>query len=94
MFFAHDSKNENGFGGNSFVLPMRDGTTRVIKGPWSSREGVLHQFGMPHCVPVEFDLVRHFVRLDVLKPIASKYNIGFEVEWPLGENDGPYYKVR
>src|SRR2546423_1221540 len=37
-FLLHDSRNERGFGGSTYTLKMFDGSTRMIKGPWSSNE--------------------------------------------------------
>ena len=39
----HDPGNENGFGGRAFTLEMQNGTTRRIKGPWSSNSGVVNR---------------------------------------------------
>lgn len=41
-FFAHNKKDENGYGGRVFDITMEDGETRKIKGPWSSRPGVFN----------------------------------------------------
>jgi hypothetical protein len=46
-FFAHNPHNEHGFGGSKFELKLTDGSTRIIKGPWSSRTEVLNRY-FPH----------------------------------------------
>lgn len=43
-FFAHNPNAENGFGGATFELTMRDGSVRTIKGPWSSRASVINEY--------------------------------------------------
>lgn len=42
--FAHSEDNETGFGGAIFALRMRNGETRMIKGPWSSRASVVNEY--------------------------------------------------
>lgn len=47
-FMFHDPLCETGFGGAVFKLPMKDGSIREIKGPWSSRAGALEDLiGIP-----------------------------------------------
>lgn len=48
-FYAHSPRNERGYGGRVFKLIMEDGTTKEIKGPWSSRAGAMNRY-FPHCV--------------------------------------------
>jgi len=50
-FMSHASNNERGYGGSVFKLKMKDGTTREVKGPWSSRAGAMNLY-FPHCVDV------------------------------------------
>lgn len=46
-FFYHNPKNEHGYGDRTFNLTMRDGTERVVKGPWSSNNSWIRQlFGV------------------------------------------------
>ena len=51
QFFAHSPNNERGYGGREFSLTMTDGSTRKIKGPWSSRAGAMNCH-FPHSVDV------------------------------------------
>lgn len=55
-FLYHDPNDETGFYGGVFTLRVRndDGTieTREIKGPWSSRSGVMNREGFGPCVEV------------------------------------------
>lgn len=61
-FVAHNAKDETGFGGHVFHLPLEDGTIEEVKGPWSSRSGVFNNQGFTQCRevaitddPKEFD---------------------------------------
>lgn len=40
-FFLHNPRRETGFGGSVFHIVMEDGSKRDVKGPWSSRAGVM-----------------------------------------------------
>lgn len=53
-FFAHsgEDRNEGGFGGNIYTLKMKDGTEKVLKGPWSSRPGAMNALGFTPSVDV------------------------------------------
>ena len=42
-YVFHNPRDEEGFGGALFNLPMEDGEVEKIKGPWSSRAGVINQ---------------------------------------------------
>lgn len=48
-FLAENSKNRRGFAGRNFSLQMQSGEIRQVKGPWSSRPGVINNF-FPHSV--------------------------------------------
>jgi hypothetical protein len=50
-FYCHNRSNEHGYAGSVFELKMDDGTTRKIRGPWSSRSGVMNNY-FPHSVEV------------------------------------------
>jgi hypothetical protein len=49
--FFYYTKPGEGFGGREFELTMHDGSIRVLKGPWSSRAGVMNRKFRP-CVEV------------------------------------------
>jgi hypothetical protein len=51
--FMCDSHNGKGYGGAVFILPLTDGTVATVKGPWSSRAGVMNLY-FPHSVDVTF----------------------------------------
>ena len=48
-FYYHDCKNHNGYYGEKFVLPMKNGSIKTIIGPWSSRPAIMHMAGFPLC---------------------------------------------
>lgn len=50
-FMVHSPRDECGFGGRTFHLHLEDGTQVAIKGPWSSRSGVVNQHFGP-CLEV------------------------------------------
>jgi len=53
-FLYHNPYNEEGYGGRVFRLNVQYGDrikTEIIKGPWSSRPGVINNY-FPHCVEV------------------------------------------
>lgn len=51
-FYAHAPNDERGYGGASFVLTLDDGSDVKIKGPWSSRSGVMNKHFEPHSLEV------------------------------------------
>lgn len=53
-FFSHSGKDENlgGYGGDEFKIRMIDGTEKILKGPWSSRSGVMNREGFTESVEV------------------------------------------
>lgn len=53
-FCIHDPKHPHGYGGRPFRFHMRDGTQRVVKGPWSGSEGLLSRYGLGPVHTVSF----------------------------------------
>jgi hypothetical protein len=51
-YFSHDPKNERGYGGREFDITLEDGSDVTIKGPWSSRCGVMNSLGFTPSVEV------------------------------------------
>lgn len=54
-FYAHDPRDESGYGGRGFKLKVKDnGDEREVqlKGPWSSRAGVMNSHGFTPCLDV------------------------------------------
>lgn len=53
-FTLHDGdpEKQDGYGGARFDLKMKDGTTKTLHGPWSSRAGVVNAKGFGPCMDV------------------------------------------
>jgi len=41
--------NQDGYGGREWEITMLDGTTRMLRGPWSSNSAAVNAAGFPHC---------------------------------------------
>lgn len=50
-FYYYDRPGD-GYGGRQFPITLTDGTEVVLKGPWSSRAGVMQKAGFPETVEV------------------------------------------
>lgn len=51
-FLFHTPDNQKGYGGSTFELRMKGGRTKKVRGPWSSRCGVMNAIGFKHCSEV------------------------------------------
>jgi len=51
-FFSWSGKQEDGYGGRHFRILMKDETEIILKGPWSSRAGVINKIGFGPCLDV------------------------------------------
>ena len=71
-FYCHDTRNESGYGGSSVTLNMKDGSTKTIKGPWSSRSGAMNNH------------FRHSVECSI-RPEDTGYNLGGHITVELAE---------
>jgi len=49
-FFAWDGGQQDGYGGRHYEIELEDGTSQVLKGPWSSRAGVANKLGYGPCM--------------------------------------------
>jgi len=52
-YFSYNGPG-GGYGGHKFTINMKDGTTKTLIGPWSSRASVMNGAGFPHCVEVVY----------------------------------------
>lgn len=50
--FLLSTWDKTGFSGRTFEVILKDGNSRKLIGPWSSRAALVHKLGLPHCVPV------------------------------------------
>lgn len=95
-FLYHNPKDEWGFGGRVWELPLIDGSNRTIKGPWSSGEQVLWQLtgiaavnvtvldpsGLPYSSHVGVSTLRNAVAA-----------AGLDIEIGLHDTQTPYWRV-
>lgn len=54
-YFSHSAdleKNDGGFYGDCFTIKLRNGEEVTLKGPWSSRSGVMNKFFQTKCIEV------------------------------------------
>lgn len=49
-FFFHNPQDQRGYGGRLFHLMLDTGTVITLKGPWSSRSGVMNKAGFGPCM--------------------------------------------
>jgi hypothetical protein len=54
-YLYHQPKNEEGFGGREYSLKMKDGTIKIIKGPWSSNPESVRQIAKKRVIDVFLD---------------------------------------
>lgn len=59
MFFSY-TVPDKGFGGREFKLNMKNGTTKILKGPWSSGSYAMNRAGFGPCV--EVSISTHSIR--------------------------------
>lgn len=52
-FYISNLKNQSGYGGQVFTLPLESGDIAKVRGPWSSRDGVMHLLGLPHSIEAQ-----------------------------------------
>ncbi len=96
------TSNKAGFGGREFLLPMVDGTTAAVKGPWSGRPAVYMALGFrPYIEAHVLVLGKYRIVMGLTKEgvdaIIAKFNlpfhtvVGTETKWydeEGGEQDG------
>jgi len=90
-YFCYNS-DKNGYGGRTFNLKMKDGTEKSLKGPWSSRAGVMNAKGFTPCVDVTIEVSRYrlyacAVTLDFLNSILHK--LTFKNPFEFGKGVAP-----
>lgn len=76
-YMLHNPSNESGFGGSKFTFKvLNSDEPRVIRGPWSSRAGIVNKFFTTQIVDVTYILPNGEKRsgalaLDVLKKFSG-----------------------
>lgn len=51
-YYVHNPADQSGFGGRLFRFKLYNGTTEVVRGPWSSRAGIVNKLGIGPVVDV------------------------------------------
>lgn len=50
--FFYYMQPDNGYAGKHFNITMKDGSKKILNGPWSSRAGVINNVGFGPCIDV------------------------------------------
>lgn len=88
-FFYYVRPGE-GYGGRHFTLNMKDGTQKVLKGPWSSNSKSMSDAGFPETVNVSitdkqkvwergYTFLSGHITFDLFKQAAEEFN--FDYAW-------------
>lgn len=56
-FYLHDTNDESGYGGREFILRCIDGTLKTVRGPWSSRSGIINRKGLGPTVDIDINII-------------------------------------
>lgn len=83
-FFSYSGEGR-GYGGNKFYLEMADGTERCLKGPWSSRSGVMNRAGFEPCSEITLQTKYHYASAMTIEVLNKHLK-------PLGYKMCPYTK--
>lgn len=83
----HDPRNEHGYSGREFRLPMLDGSYKTIKGPWSSRAQAINQLTKLNTVDITVEVESTGNRVgnmcilkDVLQHVLDVHMPGITIE--------------
>lgn len=92
MYFAEDevtgqcrffvqTDNTNGFGGSTYKLQMSDGSVAELKGPWSSRCGVMNRIGFIPSMEVNIESRYNMASAMSVEAIKKLINpLGYDLE--------------
>ena len=80
--FIHDgtSKDNGGYGGDSYELTMKDGSHKVITGPWSGRPSVHMTNSGIQYTEVRVDRTMYGFSKEFIEAIIDRFNIKASVE--------------
>lgn len=82
--FAHTGSdgNEGGFGGASYTIKLKDGSTKVLRGPWSSGCYAANQLGYGPYTSVNIQHIGGILlKTDIVVAIGRKYLP--EIRWAI-----------
>lgn len=91
-FMIHNPRDEHGYGGAKFELPMADGRVATFRGPWSSNTATYHRLvGGPHVVLVGSNVGALYLTVEALnEALARCVHPGIQVhavetKWPFAD---------
>lgn len=98
-FFAHNSKDERGYGGGVFEINVEGEGVKKIKGPWSSNSGAMEKAGFTPSVNVLWNEVGGYSNISghltktKVEEILRDFNLPYRVvrhkrmsdTWIIGE---------
>jgi len=73
-FYSHNFRNQTGYGGKEFILKMETEEIVSLKGPWSSRSGIMNRY-FPECVEVIINGISGCVLVSWMKENLSVVDI-------------------
>ena len=78
--YLHTPANQNGFGGATFDLPMKD-HVQSIKGPWTSRPSIYHEYGFPvhHEVTINGSLGGYALLIPQYFEVLAQFTISYDL---------------
>lgn len=89
-FFCHSPKDESGYGGRTFTLTLEDNSKIDIKGPWSSRSGVMNRYFTPSIeVSIKDDKGHNYagnITIELAEKIINDFNL--KIKLVKEEKDG------
>ena len=99
-FLIHNPDNNRGFRGSMFNITMTNDKKVSIKGPWSSRSGVMNALGFEPCVEITTDdisekigiLYAGCIAIWKAKEIVKKFLPGIYLKLEDGYGE-PTYKI-
>lgn len=99
-FFAWDGGQQNGYAGRHFDITTIDGEQITLKGPWSSRAGVMNKHGYGPCLDNWYEVEGHArtsgaVTLETAEEAVDQYLDDVElVEETRFSSEEPYWIPR
>jgi hypothetical protein len=95
-YFAWDGGQQDGYGGRHYDITTVDGEEVTLKGPWSSRAGVMNKAGYGPCMDVRFNSTgTGAVTVDRAEDVVDEYLEDVELERvEKFSNNEPYWIPR
>lgn len=92
-YFAWSGGQQDGYGGRHYEITTVDGEEITLKGPWSSRAGVMNKAGYGPVMDVRYNSTRAgAITVDAAEEAVDEYLEDVELEKSLKfSNDEPYW---